>query len=243
MPSAANESQDPRLQVSDVELSRYAEGGLPPDRRRAVEGLLACNPDLAAQVMARMHMGGGSQPPRRRRGLAAAALVLGLVAGLGSGAGLAAAARQDHDGWREMDGGDPPAYLEDAAESREASRLREGMASQVETPRLDAGEIRRTLRVPLPRLPPDWRVLDVQVFPTDDGPSVNVVVVTPRGRRLELFAVRTRTASGSRPEVAVRGRESVAFWERGEAAYVLAGPQSPQDLLSEASALARGANL
>jgi hypothetical protein len=243
MPLAANDPPDPRLQVSEADLTGYAEGRLPRDRRRAVEGLLACNPDLAARVMTRMHMAGGSRPQRRRRGLAVAALVLGLVAGLGSGAGLAAAVGQEQDGWRELDGGDPPAYLEDAAESREASRLREGMASQVETPRLDAHEIRRTLRVSLPRLPAGWLVRDVQVFPTDDGPSVNLVVMTPQGRRLELFAVRARASLGGRPELARRGRELVAFWERGEAAYVLAGPQSAQDLLFEASALARGANL
>jgi hypothetical protein len=243
MPSAANDPPNPRLTVSDADLADYAEGRLAGNRRRAVEGMLACNPDLAAQVMTRMHMAGGSRPPRRRRGMTTAALVLGLVAGLGSGAGLAAISRQDHDGWRELDGGDPPGYLEDAAESREASRLREDMASQVETPRLDAGEIRRTLRVALPRLPDEWLVRDVQVFPTDDGPSVNLVVVTPQGRRLELFAVRAPASGEGRPEIAQRGREVVAFWERGESAYVLAGPQSARDLLLEASALAQGANL
>jgi hypothetical protein len=133
--------------------------------------------------------------------------------------------------------------VEDAAESRQASRLRETMASQLETPQLDAGEIRRTLRVPLPRLPADWRVRDVQVFPTDDGPSVNVVVETAAGRRLELFAVRARATLSGRPQIAMRGGEAVAFWERGAAAYVLAGPQSHAELLADASALARGANL
>jgi hypothetical protein len=242
MPPAANDPPEPHLHVSDMDLAGYAEGRLPLERRRAVEGMLACNPDLAAQMMTRLHMAGGSQPPRRRRGLAFAALVLGVVAGLFSGGGIAAL-REEHDGWRELDGGDPPDYLQDAAESRAASRLREGMASQVETPQLDAAEIRRTLRVSLPPLPADWLVRDVQVFPTDDGPSVNLVVMTPQGGRLDLFAVRTRDPAWARPEIARRGGEVVAFWAHGEAAYVLAGTRSPQDLLFAASALARRASL
>lgn len=59
------------------------------------------------------------------------------------------------------------------------------MVSQLETAQLDVREIRRTLRLTPPALAANWRVKDVQVFPTDDRPSVNVVMETPSRRRLE----------------------------------------------------------
>jgi hypothetical protein len=116
------------------------------------------------------------------------------------------------------------------------------MISQAETPTLDAAEIRRALRLRLPHLPGDWRIVDVQVYPTDDGPSVNLVVVTPQGRRLDLFAIRAR-AGVSAPEVAIRGKEIVAFWTRDNSAYVLGGDGSRQQLLSAATELSQNSNL
>ena len=167
-----------------------------------------------------------------------------VLASLGSGAAVwSAALGRDLDGWRELDGDHPPRYIEEAAESRQTARLRATMASQLETPQLDPQEIHRTLGVPLPRIPAGWKIRDVQVFPSDDGPSVNVVLETQRGR-MELFAVKTGPRANRRPQLARRGQEEfAAFWERDSAAYVLAGPQPASDLLSDASTLARSANL
>ncbi|WP_068874647.1 MULTISPECIES: hypothetical protein [unclassified Phenylobacterium] len=243
MPDPANDPGQPRLQVSDADLAGYVAGTLDSDRRRSVEGFLACNPDLAAGVMTQMHLSRPRSAGRPKRGVVALALAVGVAACVGSGVGWTASERRNFDGWRELDGGDPPAYVEDAAESRQASSLREVMVSQLETPSLDAREIRERLSLTLPTLPANWRVKDVQVFPTDHGPSVNVVVETHDRRRLQLFAVRAASMVAARPEVAVRGRESVAFWERNGAAYVLSGPQSNAELLADASALAAGAKL
>jgi hypothetical protein len=194
--------------------------------------------------MGQMHMAGGRERRRGGRGLVAVAVAVVALVAAGSGfMGWSAAIHRDRDGWRELDGDDPPDYVEDAAESRQAARLREKMTSQIETPGLDASEIRRALNLSLPKMPATWRVRDVQVFPTDDGPSVTLVVDTPSGGRLELFAVRANAWRGARPELARRGHETVAFWERGPAAYVLSGSHSQIELLADASVLARSADL
>ena len=244
MSQAANDPGSGRLEFGEADLAAYAEGRLSPARRRAIEGYLACNPDLAAGLMTRMHMAGGRRGSRGKRRLAAAAFGFAMLACTGSAlAGWTVAERRDLDGWREVDGGDPPDYVEDAADSRQAARVRGEMASQIEIPRLDASEIRKTMRLPIPKLPASWRIRDAQVFPSDEGPSVNLLIDAADGRRLELFAVRTNSWGNDRPEIARRGREAVAFWERGEAAYVLSGPQSPTELLRDASVLSRSANL
>jgi anti-sigma factor RsiW len=230
------------LSVTAADLHAYVAGGLTGERRREVEGLLACNPDLAAQVMTQLHLGGGAEARRKpRQARLASGLAVALALALGSGLGWVAAERGELEGWRASDGATPPKYVEEAAESREAARIREGMISQPAS-RLDAAEIRRTLRVSLPSLPSDWRVKDVQVFPTDSGPAVNLVAEAA-GRRVELFAVRAKTAATVRPRIAIRGPEAVAYWERGDDAYVLSGPQSRRELMSAAVALASGADL
>jgi len=246
MPPPANDDlASTRSPIRDADLQGYVDGTLDVDRRAAVEGYLACNPDLAARMMTALHLrrrnpeARALRRPRRRLLQAAAALAICL----GSGSlGWSVAATREAEGWREADGGLPPDYVEDAADSRQASVLRAAMTSQAETPTLDAAEIRRALRLRLPHLPRDWRIIDVQVYPTDDGPSVNLVVETPQRRRLDLFAI--RAAAGVRaPELAMRGKDIVAFWKRDNSAYVLGGDGSRQQLLSAATELSQNSNL
>ena len=248
MPKPANDDRAPgqRATVSEADLQAYVDGELDAATRGAVEGYLACNPDLAAKVMTALHMrhgGPAMASPRRRPRRGWVQAIAALVICAGSGAlGWSAAASHEAEGWRESGGGIPPDYVEDAADSRQASILRAAMVSQTETPTLDAAEIRRTMRLRLPALPADWRVVDVQVYPSDDGPSVNLVLDTPKGRRLILSA--SRTNAGPRvPGIAVREDEAVAFWSRDGGAYVLGGQAPPQDLLAAAAELSQSREL
>lgn len=239
----ANDRETPRIDITEDDLAAYAAGRLSRARRRTVEGYLAANPDEAARLMTRLHMAPAA-PRRGHRRLVAATVSFALLACAGwSLAGWTIAEQRDLDGWRELDGEAPPDFVEDAAESRLAALYRQEMVSQVDTPQLDTAEIRHKLNLELPDLPTDWRVRDVQVFPTDDGPSVNVTVETPARVRLQLFAVRSVALATGQPELARRGAETVAFWKRGDAAYVLSGSRSERELLSDASVLTRSANL
>jgi anti-sigma factor RsiW len=113
----------------------------------------------------------------------------------------------------------------------------------METPLINAEEVGRILKVRLPTLPAGWRVIDAQVFPTDVGPSINVVLETAELKRLDLFAVRANTFDEGRPEIASRRGQAVAFWEEGESAYVLSGAAKPEELLRQATALKQRASL
>ncbi|MCW5760051.1 MAG: hypothetical protein KIS90_09820, partial [Phenylobacterium sp.] len=143
------------------------------------------------------------------------------------------------DGWRENDGDAAPGYVEDALESHAATEARRVMVSQIDTPVLDRAEIARTLKLRAPVLPAGWRVVDAQVYPSDDGPALNVVALAPDGRRLNLFAVRANTAVTDAPVVARRGRRAVVYWEKGSQAFVLTGDDSRDRLLREARAIAQ----
>jgi len=236
----ANDDSRPggRIVISDQDLAAYVTDGLGPSRRLEVEGFLACNPDVAARVMTERHRRGRAAPTRRTgwRQIALAGLMVCLVSGT---VGWHAAAQPPVTaGWREADGDAAPRYVEDALESRHASQVRAAMASQTDSPRLDAAEIERALKVRAPRMPPGWRLVDAQVYPSDDGPALNLVVVTSEGRRLNLFTVKADAAVSASPVTAHRGRDAVAYWEDGASAYVLMADEGDGHLLQEAQTLA-----
>ncbi|MEW5688156.1 MAG: hypothetical protein AB1942_24830 [Pseudomonadota bacterium] len=238
MANPANDDRAPaRRVVSDDDLRAYAAGRLAGERAAEVEGFLACNPDLAAQMMGQLHRGHQAPPGQRKRPRAVAAAALGacFLSGL---LGWSVAGERDTDGWREADGGSPPDYVEDAAESRQATLVRLAMRSQPESPHLDPDEVRTTLKLNLPRLPSAWRLIDAQVFPTDDGPAVHLVMQDAAQRRITLFVVRARRQDRAPPELAVKAADVVAFWQAGESAYVLGGDGSREQLLRDAHSLA-----
>lgn len=227
-----------RLEISDRDLADYVSDRIAPERRATIEGFLACNPDMAARVMSERHRRarGGSARRVPWRSIAAAGVAACLLSGT---VGWHAAAQPPVTaGWREADGDSAPRYVEDALESRHAAQVRAAMLSQADSPNLDAVEVERALKVRAPRLPLGWRLIDVQVYPSDDGPALNLVVLTADSRRLNLFAVKADAAVSAAPVLAQKGRETVAYWERGAAAYVLLPDANGGDLLSDALALA-----
>jgi len=238
--SPANDDEPHRLAIRQAELEAYVRGELDAAGRRRIEGFLACNPDLAAQVMAERHRA-AARPPRARRAwrLIAAGLVCCIVSAA-AGSWLSAEFRAS---WREADGDAAPAYVEDAMESHQATLVREAMVSQVAETRLDAAEIRKTMRIGLPPIPRTWKVLDVQVFPSDDGPGVSLWLESPGGRRFTLFAVSADTIAGPRPQLASDGARSAVFWENARSAFVLLGDGAPGELMGVAQMLAANAKL
>jgi len=116
-----------------------------------------------------------------------------------------------------------PAIVQEAFEARQTSILRAAMPSQVAAPLFDPQDVRAATRISIPVLPADWRLRDVQLFPSDYGPSLQVIAETPGHRRMALFATRARTA-----DVAISGRAKVGdqdaiYWTREGNIYVLTG--------------------
>ena len=129
-------------------------------------------------------------------------------------------------------------FLDEAAASRRAGLLRQDMASQIESAAFDPQEIERVTGIVLPELPDDWRVTDVQVFPTNDSPAIAMTIVTPRKETLSLFADRAETPAEATPLVARRASEVVAYWEVGTMAYALTGQGDTRRILHLAGTIA-----
>jgi anti-sigma factor RsiW len=231
------------LRISTDDLTAYAEGGLDPQRRAQIAGYLACNPDLAAEMMRNLHLrertravGLASPPPRAARVSHAARLT---AAGMACAvAGWAFATGLDEDG--PLQGLiQAPEYVEDAVMAWHATHLRINLHSQSQTATVDADELERVMRIRLPAVPADWRLIDAQVYPSEAGPGVNMLLSTADGRQMNLFAVRSDTAATSVPDVTSRSGAHAAYWEIGGAAYVLTGEGSSTEMLAQATSLSR----
>lgn len=238
--------------ISDFELHAYVDDQLDMPRRIEVEGYLARNPEAAARVMAdlrsrdTLRLALGAPPAHQEPNTldAARRLERSLVrAGLGrqvrraaTAAALVAAGWFIHAqlgplGVAESEASPPPpAYVEDAVRSHRVTLLRAVMRSQIEMPDYDPEEIRSMTGVVLPPLPRRWQVLDVQVFPSRDGPSVEMALRAGDLGMLSLFAVRTGYARDAEPVLAQIGEESVVHWRNGELAYALTGGVPARDL-------------
>lgn len=233
-----------RLEVCEADLQAYVAGQLPPAGRARIEGFLACNPDLAAGVMKALH-----QQERVRVAAAAPAssrfarfLRPGLACLICGIAGWAVAEGLDDDGpFRDLSR--IPQYVEDAIRSHHVAQVRFEMLSQVETPHLDRQELEQLTSIRMPLLPEDWQLLDAQVFPSEQGPSVSVQLVTSEGQALNLFAVRADTPVRDVPLVTRRGEKAAVYWESGGSAYVLTGSTSTETLLRTATRLSARAKI
>lgn len=227
------------LRITHEELHAYAEGTLEPEHRARIAGFLACNPDLAAEAMQTLHHRerlqadrAAAPEPRQRRKRVIAACAASLLAGWTFAVGI------DEDG--PLQGLlVAPEYVEDAVMSWHATHLRLAMRSQMQTPRMDTEELLQTLQIRLPPLPADWQLLDAQVYPSEAGPGISVLVELASGRRLNLFAVRSDTAASATPAVTSRMGRPAAYWELDGAAYVLTGDGSREEILAQARHLSQ----
>lgn len=117
-----------------------------------------------------------------------------------------------------------PSIIDDAVMAHRTALLRAGMRSQVETAAVDTEEIGRVAHVRLPAIPSGWRITDVQLFPSDDGPGVQVAIDLPGpGEAMSLFAVESTDEMPSKPAFASRGMERVAYWRRGQTTFAVTG--------------------
>lgn len=223
--------------ITETDLHAYVDGRLGAERCGEVEEYLAAHPDVAAQVMADMAatralrsvLDAPLPEGRQRTRDQAVALGLALAGRRGPGLRRAAAAASlalvFAGGWfaGQVATSTPltPDFVDDAMMSRETSLLRARMASQPETVRLDRAEISAATQVVLPKLPRSWRMTDVQVYPSEDGPSVGMAFQSRELGPISLFAVRTRDSSRIEPTTIRRDGGVVAYWRNGDMAYAL----------------------
>lgn len=227
--------------ITELDLMAFVDDQVDDARRMEIEAWLAGHPAEAARVMRDLsdrtalklalaptavapspalaalaeHGSASPSPPWYRRvpafaAMLAMAVLLGFAGNPLYGGPLANA----------------PDYLDDAVQSHEASLIRVAMATRPPTPWMQPGDIRTAIRIRLPVLPVDWRLIDVQVFPSDDGPSAQLLIDAGEAGEVSLFSSRTRGDGIVQPVVVRQHGETVAFWEIDGQSFVLIGDVS-----------------
>ncbi|MDM9624604.1 anti-sigma factor [Rhizobium sp. S152] len=246
--------------IIDTDLDAYVDGELGVARRIEVESYLSEHPDIAAKVMAdlsvkgelRLALAGESAFGRADTRDAARRLERGLAYGriFHSVQRIAAVAVLVAAGWTthtffgaftatEVAASVPaPAYVEDAVRAYHTAVLRQSVPSQT-VAGYKPEDIRAATGIVMPQLPADWSISDVQIFPSEFGPSVEMALKTTDGRQLSLFAVRPGAfAVQSVSHIALDNAES-AYWQIGDVAYALVADDRNINLDQAAEKLAR----
>ncbi|AZO08180.1 MULTISPECIES: anti-sigma factor [unclassified Mesorhizobium] len=247
--------------VTDADLDAYIDDQLDVARRIEVEAFLSARPEAAARVMSDLRTrdelrvalagpAGVARPAtadaarRLERGLArrrvfavlqraAAAAVLVAAGWLASGMFGPMAVT------KVVASTQPPAYVADAVRAHRTTLVRETMPSQPEAPGYNADEIRAATAIVMPSLPADWRIRDVQVYPSQFGPSVEMAIETNDLGLVSLFAIRPGTFDVVKPTVVPSGDISSAYFQIGEVAYAVVGRSDAGNLDRAAERLAR----
>lgn len=247
--------------VLENDLDAYVDGRLTPQARLRVEGYLARNPASAAQVMAdleirnslRLALHAHEAPHRAETREAARRLEGSLamrrtwatvqrIAAVGilvAGGWIASSQIGPFNATAVNASTHPPAYVEEAVRAHQTSLVRAGMSSQREASGYDPEDIRAATAIVMPKLPNGWKVADVQIFPSDFGPSVEMTIVAEENAKLSLFAVRPGFfAVETVNDVNLSGAEA-AYWQIGEVAYALVSSIPDGKLADEASSLSK----
>lgn len=244
------------LTVSDTDLDAYVDNQLDAAGRLRVETYLAKHPLASAQVMTDLGMRsalklsliGEDQHFRPETREAARRLSSGL-----SGRQMwitlrkvAAVVLLISLGWfantsvgtREVNATvHPPAFVEQAVRAHRTSLVRAGMHSQPEVKSYDRDDIRAATAITMPELPKEWKVVDVQVFPSEFGPSIEAAVRTEEGILVSLFAGRPGGFAVEQiTNLNLAGAEA-AWWQLGEVAYAVVSSTPDTGLTDEAETL------
>lgn len=246
--------------VTAFDLEAYVDGQLDPQRRFEVEDHLARNPDAAARVMADMRARDAVRllaaaplaPPPEAQLEAMARLKGGLrragrMREFGRIAAAGALLLTGAVAGRFLPIGPQPQetaseFVAEAVQAHRTSLMRAAMRSQPEAVTYNPTEIRSATRIVLPQLPATWQVTDVQVFPSDDGPSVAVALETSDLGQVSLFAASAPEFADREPETVESGTRAVAYWQIGHLAYALTGAAPPGDLQEAATRLSSAQN-
>jgi len=240
--------------ITEEDLALYVDDQLDPQRRVAVEAHLARRPDLAARIMEDLRISHelrlikiglgdediGTRRLARRLQRAMAtqaifhrlrpALVASMLLIVGGVSGAALSSMVSRPG--------VPDYVEAALQANAVSQVRAVMISQPEAPEYDRDELLSATAIVMPSLPEDWRVTDVQVYPSRFGPSVEMAIETRELGRVSIFAARPGDFAVTAPVTAGHEASTFGHWQMGEIAYVLVGNAEAEKILAAATKLA-----
>ncbi|MCG6112421.1 MAG: anti-sigma factor [Paracoccus sp.] len=242
-------------QITDLDLDAYVDDQLTEAHRAAIETHLAHHPEAAARVMRdlalRRDLRRALAPPPTPRPLLGAARRLAVArrrdaqmrrvirivpAALLVGLGWLAHAGLGPLSISEGTASEPgPPSVTAAVSAHQVSLLRLAMTSQPEVSQLDPVELRAATGIVLPGFPDDWSVRDVQVFPSPQGPGIEILFDTPDLGRVSHFAVRAGSFDVTLPRLHETPDHGIAWFQLGEMAHVLVAEDDHADPLLDAS--------
>tara|TARA_R110000787_G_scaffold68155_5_gene152454 strand:+ start:167 stop:1492 length:1326 start_codon:yes stop_codon:yes gene_type:complete len=134
-------------------------------------------------------------------------------------------------------------FIDEASSSYMVSITRQQMRTQLESAQLDRKEITAATGLPVPQVPPGWKLADVQVFPSEAGMALVLFMRTPQNEGVSLFVKRAETPAEKSPLLEVRQPRAVAYWEEGPFAYALTGELPPARMLALAAQVAKDTDI
>lgn len=242
--------------IDSVELMAYADEQLDTTRRMAVEHWLSQNPDEAAQVLADMRLrsalrivlaGDHVEPSAKTERLARRLdsrlrrqLLFSRMRPLLAASVLLTLGWLAHDqagNSSALASSDVPGYVSAAVEAHHTTELRASMQSQVQGTEYDPAELLARTDLKLPPLPQGWAITDVQVYPSNYGPSVEVAVETAEFGLLSIFAARPGQFLIIPPRTRYVEDTTTAYWQLGDVAYALVSTGKQDDIARAATVL------
>jgi anti-sigma factor RsiW len=246
--------------VTDADLDAYVDGQLDAGARLRLENYLANEPAVASRVMADLAMRTTLKLAFKEEQVAASPKTREAARRLTASLEarrmwtlvqrLAAIAVLVSIGWfanstvgplgpsKVNASVHPPAFVEQALRAHQTALVRQQMPSQPVVQTYNRDEIRSATAILMPELPRDWQVADVQIFPSDFGPSVEAAI-QKNGMRMSLFAVRPGQFAVEPVKELKLDEAEAAWWQIGEIAYALVSSDPQVDLAAEADGLKR----
>lgn len=232
--------------VGEIDLNAYIDGQLDPARRIEVEEHLSHHADDAMRVMADLGVRNAlrlaladpdvvdnEETLRQARRLEKAlkrAKFFEHVRQLAAAVLLVAVGWAGHLGYAswfphaEAVMQAAPSFVDDAMRAHRAAMVRADMHSLATMPYLDSEEIQRITGIPMPELPPEWQVRDVQVFPSRVGLAVEIALETENLGPLSIFAAQAgEWEMANEPAVSRQDDAGVVYWRQGPWAYAVTG--------------------
>jgi len=235
------------------DLHAYVDHQLPPEQQVAVAAYLADRPEAAARVFADIRtraalklactastpapsprlVAAARRLERRlqmkdlRQWAARAAAIAGLI-------GIGWYAHWQAGAFTIPDNDDAPAFVVDAVHAYRTHLARAQARMN------DAEEVFSRTQIAMPRLKNDWRLSDVQTYPSHAGPSIEATLIAGELGQLSLFASRTDQDHSIQPTISRSQRETTVYWQRGSTFYALTGNRPEKVMRSIADALMKG---
>lgn len=248
-----------QVTITECDLQAYVDDQLDAAGRLEVADYLVRHPDIATRVLADLRLRDairalakedGKEVPvriveeaRRLDAVLGKKRYFGRLRRLAPLAATMAVAMIFAGAWQYLDWtprarATVPPLVQEALISQKTAEIRAQMPSQPETTHLDAKAMRRATRIEVPELPANWRILDAQLFPSDYGPSLQMVIDTGEDEPVSLFAARTSTDLPEEPQTEIVDGQAVGYWSHEGTGYALMGDQSPELIAAHAEDLA-----